>query len=66
MAKYYHYIIENIKTGKRSEIIVKNKRPHAAPGYKIIGCCGYHEKKGTSKNEQSCTGNYKYFDGVRV
>ena len=51
MAKYYHYIIEDIKTGKRSEIIVKNKRPHAAPGYKIIGCCGYHEKKGNNKNE---------------
>lgn len=51
MTKYYHYIIEEIKTGKRSEIIVKNKRPIAAPGYKIIGCCGYHEKREVCGNE---------------
>lgn len=44
MIKYYHYIIEEIKTGKRFEKIFKGKRPHETPGYKIIGCCGYHEK----------------------
>jgi hypothetical protein len=44
MTKYYHYIIENIRTGERREIIVKNKRPYPIDGYKYIGCCGYHEK----------------------
>ena len=42
---YTHWIIENNKTGERDEIIVKGKRaPRNDEYYKIIGCCGYHEK----------------------
>lgn len=48
MVKYYHYIVEEIATGERSEIITKNKRPYPINGYKYIGCCGYHEKPNDS------------------
>lgn len=45
MAKYYRYIIEEIKTGNRRGIVTKDKRPIAPAGWKIIACCGYHEKE---------------------
>ena len=42
--KYYHWIVENTKTGERYETITKNKRaPRTTNNYKIIGCCGCHE-----------------------
>lgn len=51
--KYYHWIVENTKTGERDEAITKNKRaPRTTNNYKIIGCCGYHEtpeKEGEQK-----------------
>lgn len=53
MTKYYHYIIENIKTGERLEIIVKNKRPRPINGYKYIGCCGYHEKSSDKRDDET-------------
>lgn len=51
--KYYHYIIENIKTGERSEIIVKNKRPLPRAGYKYIACCGYHDEPRNAENKKT-------------
>lgn len=51
MVKYYHYIVEEIKTGERSEIIVRGKLRRNYPGYKIIGCCGYHEKPGEEEKQ---------------
>ena len=54
--KYYHWIIEEVKTGERYETITKNKRaPRTTNNYKIIGCCGYHEtpkKEGEQKNNE--------------
>jgi hypothetical protein len=55
--KYYHWIIENTKTGERYETATKNKRaPRTTNNYKIIGCCGYHETPGTEpeRSEKEC------------
>ena len=42
---YTHWIIENVRNNERFEIIKSGKRaPHYEYPYKIIGCCGYHEK----------------------
>jgi hypothetical protein len=54
--KYYHWIVENTKTGERYETITRAKRaPRETTGYKIIGCCGYHEtpeKEGEQKHDE--------------
>lgn len=55
--KYYHWIVDNIKTGERYKTITRGKRaPRTTDNYKIIGCCGYHETPGTEpeRSEKEC------------
>lgn len=50
MKKYYHYIVENKFTGERLEIIKRTTNLTDSGKYKVIACCGYHEK-GAKENE---------------
>jgi hypothetical protein len=47
--KYYHWIVENTKTGERYETITKAKRTPHLTGYSVIGCCGFHETPNTQR-----------------
>lgn len=49
--KYYHWIVEDVFTGKRSEIIKKGQLKDSSR-YKVIGCCGYHEKESKGENKK--------------
>ena len=60
--KYYHWIVENNKTGERYETVTRVKRAPHLTGYTVIGCCGFHEKpeaeeisnqKNTSRSRQN-------------
>ena len=42
--RYYHYIVEKIATGERSEIVTRGKPITVGSGYRVIACCGYHDK----------------------
>ncbi len=44
MARYYHYIVEDKFTGERKEIIKRGTLTDSGR-YKVIACCGYHEKR---------------------
>lgn len=48
--RYYHWIIEKVGTGERYEIVKRGRpEPKEKSGYKIIGCCGFHEKERSIK-----------------
>lgn len=47
--KYYHMIIENVKTGERREYI-SPRQGATLPGYRCIGVCGYHEQPKKTEN----------------
>lgn len=46
--KYYHWIVEDRFTGERKEIIKRGQLSDSGR-YKVIGCCGYHEKPDNKK-----------------
>lgn len=44
MKRYYHYIVEDKFTGERKEIIKRGNLTNSSR-YKVVACCGYHEKE---------------------
>lgn len=50
MKRFYHWVVEDVFTGERKEI-VKSGKPVFSPRYRVIGCCGYHEKE-AAKDEK--------------